>query len=503
MLLSIKNLSKTFPGVKALSSVNFDLKDGEVHALIGENGAGKSTFIKIINGIVKKDEGEIEINGKIEDIKDSHHARSLGIGAIFQELSLVPTLSVAENIFLGHEIRKGKLIIDKKSMVLKTEELLEKFGIMLNPRSIISEISQAQRQLTEILKALSLNPKIFIMDEPTSALAENETNILFKIIENVKGSNASIGIIYISHKLDEVFHIADRLTIFRDGKNVGSYNKEEFNMKTVINLMVGREIELYKTNIKSINEKEEIKLEVKNLTRHGVFNNVSFKLYKGEILGIGGLVGSGRSEVAKALFGIDKIDSGNIILNGEEIKINSPKDAIKKGIVLLPENRQLQGLILIHNIKDNIYLPIFDKFITAGLINNKHINSDVKNRISEFDIKATSANTIVKNLSGGNQQKVCLAKWLSINPDVLIIDEPTIGIDVKTKSEIHKLLRNLTKKGTSIIMITSEMPELLAHSDQVMVMNNGKVLGIFENKNLTQEILMKTIMDDILKNKKV
>lgn len=498
ILLSANGISKSFPGVRALNSVDFNLIGGEVHALVGENGAGKSTLVKTIAGIIEKDDGEIKINGDIKDIKDPHHARSLGIGSVFQELSLIPTLTVAENVFLGQEYVKSRVFLDRKIIIKKTESLLDKYNIDLDPKVILSSLSAAQRQLTEIVKAVSLKPKILILDEPTSSLTANEAGNLFKIIEDFKKKGK--GIIYISHRMDEVFHIADRVAILRDGNLVADVKISDLDMEKVVKLMVGREIEIYKSSKRIYKiESPKPRLEVKNLSTKGVFSNISFTLNEGEILGIAGLVGSGRSELVRSIFGVDRIDSGEIFLNGLKIKINSVRDALNLGIALLPESRHLQGLVLMHTIEKNVILPILKKFSFLGLLNYKRINKFVKEKIKEFGIEPKNPNMIVENLSGGNQQKVVISKWLSTNPQILILDESTAGIDVRTKSEIHKIVRKLADKGVSIIMISSELSELIAHSDRTIVINKGRILGIFNHNEVTQEKIMSLIMKDIIK----
>jgi ABC-type sugar transport system ATPase subunit len=498
VLLTVKNITKSFPGVKALESVDFDLKSGEVHALVGENGAGKSTLIKIISGVYQKNEGELTVKGQAVNISDSHHARSLGIGVIFQELSLVPTLSVAENIYLGNEIVKSSFFLDRKQMFRETGKMLKQFNIELDPRETVANLSTAKQQVTEIFKALSLNPKILIMDEPTASLSDADTEILFKIVQDLK--KKGVGIIYVTHKMNEVFKLADRVAILRDGKLIDDLKIGKLNLDKIVKLMVGRAVELYKSSYKDENKikNKKVKFEVRNLSRENVFNNISFKLHEGEILGIAGLVGSGRSEVMRSIFRIDKNDSGEIFLDGSRVEINSVKEAIDLGIAMLPENRKLQGLIMMHDVERNITLPIMKQFVSSLLIKNRSITDFAVNRIKEIDLRPEDPKMIVQNLSGGNQQKVCIAKWLSTKPKVLIVDEPTVGIDVKTKSEIHKLFRKLTEEGVSIIMVSSEMPELLAHCDRILVMNNGCILGDFYNDRITHEDIMSMIVEDIM-----
>jgi ABC-type sugar transport system ATPase subunit len=495
-LLEVESVSKAYFGVQALKEVNFSLRPGEAHALIGENGAGKSTLVKIITGVVKKDAGEIKINGQPVKIKNPHHARTLGIATIFQELSQIPTLTVAENVFLGNESTKSGLL-DRASMIQQTTEILHKYGIELDPTAPLNTLSAAQRQLAEIVKAISRKPKILIMDEPTSALSDVEADIVFKIIEDFKESGA--GIIYVSHRMDEIFLIASRTTILRDGNLIGDYPTSELDLNKVVNLMVGREVEIYETTRKTIAPQGKIKLQARNLSRKNVFSDISFDLYQGEILGIAGLVGSSRSELAQALFGIGKIDSGQILLDGKLVKISSVADAMNLGIALLPESRHMQGLVLNHTVEQNMTLAILKRFAQAGIVNYKNTSKLVNEKIDELDIRPRNPRKIINFLSGGNQQKVVIAKWLLTKPQILIVDEPTAGIDVHAKSEIHRLIRTLAQSGVSIIMISSEMPELLAHSDRIIVMNKGRILATLQQT--TQEKIMSLIMDDIIKNK--
>jgi ABC-type sugar transport system ATPase subunit len=503
-LLEVEKVSKAFPGVKALQDVDFNLKPGEVHALVGENGAGKSTLIKIISGVYSKDQGTLKIRDVVENIVDPHHARRLGVGVIFQEFSLIPGLTVAENVFLANEQVKSRVILDRKTMFEKTQEIFDKYGIELDPRENVEDLSTARQQLTEITKALSLQPDIIIMDEPTSSLTDAETKILFKIIGDLKRNG--VGIIYVSHRMDEIFQIADRVGVLRDGIMVDDVPIGELNLDKVVKMMVGREVELYESSSKPRESIEKLpaRFEVRDMSSDGKFSAVSFQVKKGEILGVAGLVGSGRSEVMRAVFGVDSFEQGKILLEGREVRITSVRNAIDLGIALLPESRKLQGLVLMHNLVDNITLPILRRFLTRmRLLVHKNRREYTSTQVDEFDIRPGDIRMILENLSGGNQQKVSIAKWLSTNPKLLIVDEPTVGIDVRTKSEIHRLLRRLTEEGVSVIMISSEMQELLAHSDRVMVMNRGKVLGTFYNEDISQEKIMSLIMEDIMQKQGV
>jgi ribose transport system ATP-binding protein len=501
-LLEVETVSKAFPGVQALMDVDFNLRPGEVHALVGENGAGKSTLIKIISGVYTKDEGTLRVRNSTEEITDPHHARALGVGVIFQELSLIPGLTVAENVFLANEKVKSKVFLDRNRMFEEAKDLFTKYGINLNPRQYVSKLSTARQQLTEIVKALSLKPDILIMDEPTSSLSGAETKILFQIIEDLKKSG--VGIIYVSHRMDEIFQIADRVGVLRDGIMVEDAPIGELDLDKVVKFMVGREVELYETSSKprSTIENLPVKLEVQELSAGESFSDISFQVREGEIFGVAGLVGSGRSEVMRAIFGVDRFDSGRVVLDGKEIHISSVSHAIDLGIALLPESRKAQGLVLMHNLVDNITLPILRNFLKRfNMLTHRERREYTKAQVEEFDIRPGDIRMILENLSGGNQQKVCIAKWLTTKPKVLIVDEPTVGIDVRTKSEIHRLLRKLTEEGVAVIMISSEMQELLAHSDRVMIMNRGRQLGTFYNDEITQEKIMGLIMDDIIQNR--
>ncbi len=499
-LLRVENLTKEYPGVVALDRVQFELKKGEVHALIGENGAGKSTFIKSLMGIVQIDEGEIFIEDKKVCIKDPLDAADNCIAAVFQELSLVPFLSVGENIFLSKEGSKAKYYLSRKEIFKKTEEIFKKFNIdQLSAADMVEDLSPAKKQLVEIVKAIGGKPKILILDEPTSSLTEDETRNLFEIIRILKSEG--VGIIYISHRMNELEVIADRVTVFRDGKYIGCKNMKETSMDEMIKMMVGRSLELYqRAEKRKIDYSDENKvLEVKRISKRGTFCNVSFELYKGEILGIAGLVGSGRTELMNIVFGIDRADEGEIYIDGQKVHIANVQDALENHIAMVPESRHQQGLVLIHSISDNISLPIIKRFQKGAFLNHKKKSQFAEQMISKYAVKTESPFKIVGQLSGGNQQKVVVSKWLATEPKILIIDEPTAGIDVPSKVEIHKTIRELTEHGNSVIMISSDMQELLMHSDRIMVMNDYKILGVFEE--IDQEGIMREIMKD--KNKSI
>ena len=489
-------LNKTYPGVKALVNASFDLKKGEVHALIGENGAGKSTMIKVLMGIVNKDRGTIIFEKEPVDIKNAREANSLGINAVFQELSLIPTLSVAENIFISREITKANIFLNRKAMEKKARDLLKRYKIDIDPRCLIADLSIAKRQLVEIMKATATEPKILILDEPTSSLTEGEAETLFALIEDLKKEGT--GIIYITHRMNEIFKIADRATILRDGANVAELDVANLTMDKVVKHMVGREIELYdlESKRKFKPDKDKPILEVQNLSQKNGFSNISLKLYRGEILGIAGLVGSGRTELMQAVFGIERYDSGKIFIEGKPVYIKSVKDALRHKMVMIPESRHQQGLILIHSVADNITLTVLKKLSSWGFLNKKKIARFADEKVGELSIKTDTRNKIVNFLSGGNQQKVVIAKCLSVEPKILIVDELTRGIDVHSKTEIHKIMRSLSEQGISIILISSEMPELLAHSDRILVMNDNRIIA--ELQDTDQEEIMSIIMKDKL-----
>ncbi len=495
VLMEMKEITKRYPGVTALDNVRFDLKQGEVHALVGENGAGKSTLMKVLLGIEKKDKGKILIHSKPVKIHNAQEAAEYKIASVFQELSQIPYLSVGENVFLGKE--KSPFLLNRKKMITETAKICEEYNIDLDPKSTIADLSSAKRQIAEIIKAIAIKPEILILDEPTSSLTEDESEKLFDIIRTFK--KQGIGIIYISHRMNELERIADRITVLRDGKYIDTRVMSELTMDNVITMMVGREVELYKSEKGEdidLSTSKKI-LEVRNLSKRGQFRNINFDLYRGEVLGIAGLVGSGRSELMNLLFGINHMDSGEIFLNGKPCEIKNVGDALKNKIAMIPESRHQQGLVLMHSVADNISLPVIKRFQRCGILRNSLKQKFAIEMIDKYNVKTESAQKLVKYLSGGNQQKIVIAKWLATNPDILIVDELTTGIDVHSKAEIHRLIHSLTKKGLSVIMISSEMPELLAHSDRVMIMNDNHILGILIEPD--QEKIMHMIMED--KNK--
>lgn len=487
-LLELRNITKSFPGVLALDKVELEIRPGEVHVLMGENGAGKSTLMKIVDGIYHPDDGEIFVRGQQTNIHSPVEAMGLGIAMIHQELNTVLHMTIAENIFLGRETGKG-ILYEKKEMALQAKKVLEQLEINLNPNQKVIELSVAQRQMVEIAKAVSMNAQIIIMDEPTSAISDKEVEALFEIIERFRKEGK--GIIYISHKMDEIFQIADRITVMRDGKTVGTYNASDITSEQLVAKMVGRELkEVYPGQI-SHKIGEEI-FNVKNLSSTGVFENVTFQLKKGEILGISGLMGAGRSEVAETIFGLREKKSGEITVNGKKIVIHKPKDAIKAGIAFITEDRAQTGLNLKTTVKKDISTLTLSQYCNRlSIINKGKENQVVEDSIKRLRIKTPSSNQAIKNLSGGNQQKVIIARWLLVDPEILIMDEPTRGIDVGAKYEIYTIMRELAASGKAILMISSELPEIIGMCDRTIIMHEGRVTGELSKEEMTQENIMK------------
>ena len=486
-ILQMREIRKEFPGVVALDNVDLDLKKGEVHVLFGENGAGKSTLIKIISGALEKTSGTIRINDQITPIQNPKHALELGICTIYQELNLVPELTVGENIFLGREPISSSGWINNKKLTVKTGHILDDLGVDIDPEVKVSGLSIAMRQMTEISKAISMDCKILILDEPTSALTWQEIKHLFKIIRKLKKQN--VAIIYISHRIEEIFEIGDRVTVLRDGKVVGSRDIENTGQSELIQMMVNRELkEFYPQRSVKIGEES---LCVEELSSQPKLEDISFSARRGEILGLTGLMGSGRTELALAIFGVDPIDEGNIYINGKQCKINSPRKAMQLGLGYVPEDRQLQGLVLKLSLAKNISLTNLEQVSSKGMINFQAEHKQAEKAIKDLRIKATGTDQEVRNLSGGNQQKVVIGKWLACQTDIFILDEPTRGIDVAAKVEIYNLINSLADQGATIILISSELPEVLGMCDKIMVMREGRINGLFESKKVNQEILLK------------
>nr|WP_180270629.1 sugar ABC transporter ATP-binding protein [Sporanaerobium hydrogeniformans] len=489
-LLVMEGIDKSFPGVHALDHCRFDLKAGEVHALVGENGAGKSTLMKILTGVYTKDEGKIIYKGKEIHVSGTKEAQEMGICIVHQELNLMPHLTVAQNMFIGREFTgKNKAFVNDVEANRRAQVLFDKMNLKLDPKTKVGKITVAMQQMVEIAKALSFDSSVLVMDEPTTALTESETEELFKMIKLLK--EKGVGIVYISHRMEEIKRITDRITVMRDGMYVDTVNTAEVEMSQVINMMVGRTI-FETANEENYTDKENVVLEVKNLNRGKAIKNVSFKLHKGEILGLSGLMGAGRTEVARAIFGADKFESGEIYVKGQKVKITKPLDAVNHGIGYLSEDRKRYGLTLSETVEQNISLASIDRYTNKlGFTNMSTITEMSQEYVNKLSIKTPSTKQKAKNLSGGNQQKVVIAKWLLRDCDILIFDEPTKGIDVGAKSEIYKLLSQLAKEGKAIIMISSELPEILRMSNRIVVMCEGRITGELDIKDATQEEIMK------------
>ena len=489
-LLRMEGIYKSFPGVQALSDCKFDLRSGEVHALVGENGAGKSTLMKILGGIYHKDAGHIYLEGKEVEIHDPHMAQNLGISIVHQELNLMPHLTVAQNIFIGREPRAQlPFVVDDKTTNQRAEKLFEMLNLVLDPNTKVADLTVAKQQMVEIAKALSFNAKILVMDEPTAALTDTEIEELFTVIRQLRANG--VGIVHISHRLEELKQISDRVTVMRDGKYIDTLKTSDASIDRIISLMVGRTI--YES-APELPEKpnQDVILEVRNLNRGKALRDVSFNLKKGEILGFAGLIGAGRTEVARAIFGADPRDTGEIYINGKQVHIKNPGDAVAHGIGYLSEDRKRYGLTLGMDVKENVAMAAMKKFLNwLGWIDFKKTARRGQEMVKALNIKTPSLEQKVKFLSGGNQQKVVIGKWLTADTDILIFDEPTRGIDVGAKSEIYKLLNDLAHQGKSIIMISSELPEILRMSHRVVVMCEGRVTGILNVGEATQENIMK------------
>ena len=483
LLLRMTGISKAFPGVQALDDVHLDVESGTVHALMGENGAGKSTLMKVLAGIYHADSGSIWFNGADVSIPDSAVALKLGISMIHQELSPVPAMMVAENIFLGREPLNRFGMVDRGQMIAKTQALFDKWGIAINPRATMRSLVVAQMQMVEIAKAISYDSRLIVMDEPTSAISEREVSHLHHMIKSLKESG--VAVIYITHKMDEVFKISDKVTVFRDGKHVATIPAADLDRQKLITLMVGRELtHLFPKEDVAIGG---IVMSVRGLTRFGVITDISFDLRRGEILGLAGLMGAGRTEVLEALFGVTRVDAGEVTVNGNVVHIKSPSDAIHAGMGLLTEDRKKTGIMGALSVRDNMVVAALARFSPGGILRPGMIEAAAKAERDALDIKTPSLSQLIKNLSGGNQQKVLVSRWLLTSPDILMIDEPTRGIDVGAKSEIHKLMSGLAKQGKAILMVSSELPEILGMSDRVLVMAGGRITAEFSREEVTQE----------------
>ena len=485
--LSVHNIIKTYPGVIALKDISVDFYEGEVHGLMGENGAGKSTLMKVISGVIEADKGCFYIGDEKFEKITPHQASDKGLRIIHQELNLIPTLSVTENIFMGRFLGNG-ITVKFSEMRSRAQELFDEMGVTVNPDALVEDLTVAQMQLVEIAKAVSQEVKVLIMDEPTSPLTQNEVELLFKLIRRLKKKGVTI--IYISHRLSEIFELTDRITVMRDGEKVITEETKNLDREKLINLMVGRTLkETYPP--RNVKPRGEL-LRVEHLYGNGL-EDINFTLNKGEILGLAGLVGAGRTELVRLIFGADKTESGKIYFEGKEITIGNPDQAVKHGIALIPEDRKLHGIILELSIKENLALPNYRMISGRGMVSKNKENSLVKAQIDRLRIKTPSQNQLVKNLSGGNQQKVVIGKWLAGKARVLIFDEPTRGIDVGAKQEIYQLMNELTEQGISIIMVSSEMEELMGMSDRILVLREGKISGALDRKK--DEFSQENIMD--------
>ncbi|MBP3410534.1 MAG: sugar ABC transporter ATP-binding protein [Clostridia bacterium] len=485
-IVEMDSICKSFPGVKALDNVHFHLKAGEVMALLGENGAGKSTLMKVLSGVHNKDSGTMKVFGQEIDNMNPKRAQELGVAIIHQELNMCQHLTVAENMFLGRERHNG-ILLSQKEMNAEAAKVLNSLAIDLDPTTLVGNLQVSKQQMVEIAKALSTNARILIMDEPTSALTSKEIEELFRIIHQLKAEGR--GIVYISHRLEELQHIVDRVTIMRDGQFITEVNFADTTMPEIIANMVGREIKEKFPRVHC--EKGKPVLEVKNLNAGRMVRDVSFTSYEGEILGFAGLMGAGRTETTRALFGVDPKESGTIILDGKEIKINNPMDAIRQGVVLAPEDRKKDGLCTKLSVRSNIELPNLDIACNKlGVVNRKKVTEMVKKSVANFAIKMAGPEVDAGSLSGGNQQKVVVAKWLARDSRVVIFDEPTRGIDVAAKVEIYHLMNQLKQQGISVIFVSSEMPEVLGIADRIIVMCDGRVTGELDIQDATQEKIL-------------
>ena len=484
-LLEFRGIGKYFPGVKALDDVSFDLYPGEVHVIVGENGAGKSTLMKVLSGAYTADAGEILLEGKPITRNSPRISEELGIRMIYQELNLVPELSIASNVFLGHELKKG-FFVDKRAQEAKADELLRDMGIQVDSRTLVKNLGVGTQQMVEIAKAVSKHSKVLVLDEPTSSLTDSEIRELFSIIRMLK--EQGVGMFYISHRLEELYEIGDRVTIMRDGAKVGTYRLDEIRMNEMIEKIAGRKIEnLYPRN--RIPHGECV-LEVKNCSGVG-FENVSLKVHAGEIAGLSGLVGAGRTELARAIFGIDGYHSGEILLEGKKVKKNSPREAARAGIGLLPEDRKVQGLALKKNIRENMVVSVLNSLFKNGIVDTKKERTVCGKYVEELQIATPTVEKLAGFLSGGTQQKVVIAKWLMADLKLFIFDEPTRGIDVGAKSEIYRLMDDLVHQGAAVLMISSDLPEVLGMSDRIYVMSQGRITGELDHQEADQKLVLR------------
>ena len=487
-ILRVEGISKGFPGVQALKDVHLEVRSGEVLVLVGENGAGKSTLMKILSGIYTRDEGTIYFEGQPVELTSPLQAQQLGITIIHQELTMMPDLTVAQNIYVGREPRVGPFLSERR-LNRQTSELLSRLGIALDPRQSVGELTVAEQQMVEIAKALSFNAKVLIMDEPTSALTDSEVETLFRLIEQLKANGT--GIVYISHRMDELKRLADRVTVLRDGSYIGSLERDEISIPKIIEMMVGRAIDEGARPTAREHAADPVVLDVQGLSTKALLRDVTFQLHQGEILGFAGLMGAGRTETARAIIGADHRDGGTITVAGQPSRIRQPEDAVRRGIGYLSEDRKLLGLMLEQDVTFNTVLASLSNYANAvGWMGDRKAKNQTKDYVQQLRVKTPSVNQIVKLLSGGNQQKVVIARWLMRDCDILIFDEPTRGIDVGAKEEIYRLMQQLAASGKSIIVISSELPEILRVANRIAVFANGRITGTLRNEEASQEKIM-------------
>ncbi|MDD6212278.1 MAG: sugar ABC transporter ATP-binding protein [Clostridiales bacterium] len=486
MQIEMRGIDKAFGSNKVLQNAGFELRDGEIHALMGENGAGKSTLMKILTGVYTRDAGTVTVDGKEVVYHNPQEAEKAGIVFIYQELNVLFDLTVEENLFMGKEITKGFGICDKKTMRSKAQEIMEKMGVHIPVNAVMSDLSVGQQQMVEICKALMVDAKVLIMDEPTAALTESETKVLFEVIESLKAKGVSI--VYISHRMEEIFQLCDRITILRDGQYVGTRNISEITMDDVVQMMIGREIgERYPQRDVKIGEEV---LRVEGLTHEKMFRDVNFSVRAGEVLGVSGLMGAGRTEIMQAIFGNLPLVSGKLFIEGKEVRIQNPRQAIAAGIGFITEDRKTEGLLLEKSSAENMEICNLNKISDKSVLSKKKGAGLVKKGIDEFRIKCFGPDHECSNLSGGNQQKVVLAKWIYTDPKILILDEPTRGVDIGAKKEIYNVINDMAARGVAVIMVSSELPEVLGMSDRIMVVHEGCVTGIINGKDADQAKVM-------------
>lgn len=496
-ILKVRQVTKSFPGVKALRGVDLDIYAGEIHALVGENGAGKSTLMKILAGVQTPDGGEILLDGKPVLFHSPHQARAHGIGIIYQELSVAPNLTVAENVFLGSEVRRLGFLTDRRTMVRRTQEVLDRLGARFRANQRAFHLSIAEQQQVEIARALFHKSRILVMDEPTTALSDRETDRLFEVVRQLRADGISI--IYISHRMAENYDLSDRLTVFRDGGYVGEITRDEFDSERVIEMMVGRKLDDFYKGAET--NPGEVALEVRNVGDGDRIKGASFKVRKGEVVGLAGLVGAGRTELARLIFGADKRKTGEIWLYGNQLRINGPSDAIQAGIAYVPEDRKLQGLFLQMSCRDNISMNVVGQKAVGGVVNFADINSRSRARVQSLRVRTSSLRARANGLSGGNQQKLLLARWLEISPKVLILDEPTRGVDIGSKVEIYGLIQQMAQKGLAVIFISSELPEIIGICKRILVMHEGEITGEVGGDSgieITQQTIMKLATGNVV-----